>query len=170
MVGSPAKQSQMFSKNLVCLNSVFSARLVALNETLPGFATFKEDEAVALIKVESQNNDDAGSYLIEVTETDTFTKFVATTSIEMTIIKNMTYTADGLAFQTSLQSKGEDELIRYWFQPERKEKYDSDIPLEANIFDITATGNLTIVFNKPIIIPPIEFYPLNETRKLSESS
>lgn len=29
-------------------------------------------------------------------------------------------------------------------------------PLTAQIYDITKAGNLTIVFSKPIILPPIE--------------
>lgn len=31
-------------------------------------------------------------------------------------------------------------------------------PLTAAIYDLTKTGNLTIVFDKPIILPPIELF------------
>ena len=40
-------------------------------------------------------------------------------------------------------------------------------PLTAQIYDITKAGNLTIVFNKPIILPPIELFEESK-RQLQE--
>ena len=50
--------------------------------------------------------------------------------------------------------------------------YEKDLePLKATIYDLSKTGNLTIMFSKPIIKPPIEIRNLNETylRRLSYS-
>ena len=41
-------------------------------------------------------------------------------------------------------------------------------PLIAQVLSFTRTGNLTIAFNKPIIIPNIEVY--NETERLLHDS
>ena len=41
--------------------------------------------------------------------------------------------------------------------------------MKAKINDFTTTGNLTISFNKPIILPPLEIIP-DETRRLEEHS
>ena len=44
-----------------------------------------------------------------------------------------------------------------------------DFPLRARIESLSKTGNLTITFNKPIILPPIQLQPIevdNESRIL----
>ena len=43
------------------------------------------------------------------------------------------------------------------------------IPLTAEVQEITATGNLTIVFNKKVIIPPIRVYS-DESRMLKDNT
>jgi len=59
-----------------------------------------------------------------------------------------------------------DEVIGFWIakQLNRGSKWvrDDAPPLIASVFDLSPTGNLTIVFNKPIIQPPIRVF--NETQ------
>ena len=44
------------------------------------------------------------------------------------------------------------------------------ILLKASILSISSTGNLTVVFNKPIIVPPIIIDPISEFTNVTESN
>ena len=49
-----------------------------------------------------------------------------------------------------------EELHTRSMKDREEEKINEAVPLKAKIYDFTPTGNLTITFNKPIILPPIE--------------
>lgn len=38
------------------------------------------------------------------------------------------------------------------------------------VYDFSTTGNLTLFFNKPIILPPIEVYNLTDTTEAQQES
>ena len=44
------------------------------------------------------------------------------------------------------------------------------IPLEASVLSMSETGNLTVVFNKPIIIPPMIVTPVKNDTLATDSS
>lgn len=53
------------------------------------------------------------------------------------------------------------------FQNQTAEEDDVNTePLVARIFDLSQTGNLTIIFSRPIILPPIKIEEIDQGRML----
>jgi len=81
--------------------------------------------------------------------------------VSISLIEPKTIVIDGLTIYPWQQ--------KYYFTPKSEVKGTEIVPLKASVYGITATGNLTIVFNKPIIVPPIRV-DTNVTRLLQDST
>ena len=111
---------------------------------LPLFISFDDSiKAEASISIFSTNTTDVGTYRMNVREVDFESGLIRVTEITLEVY---------MAFDP-------DEKLRINLNAE---------PLIARVLSFTRTGNLTIAFNKPIIIPNIEVY--NETERLLQDS
>ena len=105
---------------------------------LPEFLVFDDSiDAEAWLYMFTENQSDVGTYRLDVREVNMDTKQVRVTEITLEIYDNA-------------------------FNYRSKDAVDFNAePLTSKVLSLSPTGNLTISFSKPILLPPIEIY--NET-------
>ena len=119
------------------------------------------------IIVETASLDDIGTYVFEVIETDTLTEFQLVKQVNLAILSPLSSGSSGnltslYSLDNLIDAKIEELMLSFNFnRTTADESIEFQVPLIAEIYDFTSTGNLTIDFNKPIILPPLMV--LNET-------
>ena len=79
---------------------------------------------------------------------------------------NEALTSENTAFEPEISVDDNGEITYPWqkkikLQRKEKNKFEIDdeeeeiVPLKASVQSLSPTGNLTIAFNKPLILPPI---------------
>ena len=144
--------------------------------------------------IATEDPNHAGIYALELVQHDHSSGFESVQPVELTVVHQVRDKAqvaqitsktlnstNNTTEQTALNSTEQTEAgqISYDFldailakllsQGKKPDGRDSvQKPLKAQVYDFTPTGNLTIFFNKPIILPPMEIHNVTQ-RKLGES-
>ena len=131
---------------------------------------FSYDQVLNQLKVaaNSTENSETGVYFINVTEIDLITGYKFTHQIQLTV-KEPTIEI-GTAAISETDKLSEEYFEAILLSQNRKVDNPNAVPLKAKVYDFTPTGNLTITFNKPIIIPPVEVESEEETRRLTATA
>ena len=67
-----------------------------------------------------------------------------------------------MAINVTSTKTTEEACIKSWL-PKKQRQDESEVePLVATLYSLSQTGNLTIMFSKPIIKPPIEVHEVTE--------
>lgn len=117
------------------------------------------------LSIESKLATDRADFNVTLVETDTET------------LKTATYVVSVVAkdqHESQSQTVSEEETVASlttWianFNTNRTvvERKRSALPLRAKVYDLSPTGNLTIIFSKPLILPPIKVIAIaNKTKR-----
>ena len=135
--------------------------------SLAAFINSTDDGHTLTLTVHTALLDDIGTYILEVIETDVLTESQKVTQVNLVVLSplfldNSKSLTSLYALDKLIAAKIKEILLSFNITKTETQSAEYQVPLIAEIYDFTPTGNLTIEFNKPIILPPLMV--LNETK------